>query len=101
VLPSVGEEAFGLVVAEAMASGLPVALSDAAMIGDFVRKVDPAWTFSPSVAAEWDRVFALLDDDAAVEAGGRRARYVYEENFAPDDARSLIAVYQGAIDRRG
>ena len=100
VVPSRAQESFGLVVAEAMAAGLPVALSDAAMIGDFVQQVDVAWTFAPTSADEWGRIFRLIDDDAAVESGAHRARSVYEEHFAPDGARSLIDVYRQAIERR-
>ncbi|MGI9586500.1 MAG: glycosyltransferase family 4 protein [Acidimicrobiia bacterium] len=100
ILPTRGEEAFGLVVVEAMACGIPVALSDVALIRDYVAQVDPDWVYAAAKRDDCERVFALIDDDEVVREGGARARQVYQENFAEDDGRSLIAVYQDAIDNR-
>lgn len=100
ILPTKGEEAFPLVVVEAMACGIPVALSDVALVRDYVEQVGSDWTFDVQQRSEWERVLALLEDDEAVDDGGARARDVYQTNFAADGARSLVAVYQDAIKHR-
>jgi len=100
ILPTRGEEAFPLVVVEAMACGIPVALSDVALVRDYVEQVGSGWTFDVQQRSEWERVLSLVEDDEAVDSGGARAREVYEQNFAADGARSLVAVYEEAIKHR-
>ncbi len=100
LFPAVSEETFGLVVIEAMASGLPTASSSIALISDFVRETGSDWVFDVSSEDEWSRIFELIEDDAAVDATGRRARAVFEADFIADEAASLVAVYQEAIDYR-
>lgn len=100
ILPTKAEEAFPLVVVEAMACGIPVALSKVALVRDYVEQVGPEWTFDTQSEADWRRVLSLVDDDDAVDSGGARARGIYERTFAHDGARSLIAVYNDAIEHR-
>ncbi len=100
ILPTLGEEAFPLVVVEAMACGIPVALSDMTLVRDYVEQVGPDWTFDVQRQAEWERVLSLIADDNSVDVGGTRARQVYEDNFADDGARSLVAIYEEAIEHR-
>lgn len=100
ILPTRGEEAFPLVVVEAMACGIPVALSDVALVRDYVRQVGSGWTFDVQRRSEWERVLSLVEDDEAVDDGGARSREVYERNFAADGAHSLVAVYEEAIKHR-
>jgi len=100
ILPTRGEEAFPLVVVEAMACGIPVALSDVALVRDYVEQVGSGWTFDVQQRSEWERVLSLVEDDEAVDDGGARAREIYEQNFAADGARSLVAVYEEAIKHR-
>jgi glycosyltransferase involved in cell wall biosynthesis len=100
LFPAVSEETFGLVVIEAMASGLPTASSSIALISDFVREAGSEWVFDVSSRHDWSRIFGLIEDDAAVDATGRRARAIFEDNFAADGAASLISVYEEAINHR-
>ncbi len=100
ILPTIGEEAFPLVVVEAMACGIPVALSDVALVRDYVEQVHSDWTFDVQQQSEWERVLSLIDEDEAVDDGGARARSVYESNFSHDGARSLVAIYDQAIKHR-
>lgn len=66
VVPSLGGEVFGLVVAESMARGLPVIASD---LGAFVEVVgDAGLTFRTGDAAELARELAGVLDDPAFSA---------------------------------
>ena len=66
VVPSLGGEVFGLVVAENMARGLPVIASD---LGAFVEVVgDAGLTFRTGHAAELARELAGVLDDSAFSA---------------------------------
>jgi glycogen synthase len=73
VVPSLGGEVFGLVVAENMMRGLPVITSD---LGAFVEVVgDGALTFRTGDAAELARQLARVLDDRALAADlARRGR---------------------------
>jgi len=100
VAPSVWLEAFGLVVVEAMAAGVPVV---AAAHGAFVELVDHGVTgllFRPG------DVESLVDGLAQVQSGparnrsmGEAARARYERDFAPEvGVRRLVTEYRAAID---
>lgn len=73
VVPSVGGEVFGLVLAESMARGLPVVASN---VGCFVEVLgDAGLTFGVGDAKELAQQIArLLDDSALASAFGGRAR---------------------------
>ena len=100
ILPTRWEEAFPLVVVEAMACGLPVALSDVAHVRDYVGAAAPEWIFDTNVTLEWERIFDLIANDAAVDAAGGALRTMYSDRFAPDGGDSLIQIYRDAIDQR-
>lgn len=100
VLPTESEEAFPLVVVEAMAAAMPVALSSIAVVKDYVAGISPELVFDIASRDDWERIFARLDDDETVDIDGVRARAMYEATFAPDNAGSLIAVYEAAIAHR-
>lgn len=100
ILPTRAEEAFPLVVVEAMACGIPVALSDLTLVRDYVEQIGSDWTFDTRQQHEWERVLSLIEDDNVVDAAGADARQVYETTFADDGARSLVAIYDEAIRHR-
>ena len=100
MLPTEWEEGFPLVVVEALATGLPVALSSIAIVRDYVARIGPEWVFDVFDDDEWERVFALIADDAAVDRAGVAARGEYVADFAPDGAASLLAIYEDAIRHR-
>jgi glycogen(starch) synthase len=73
VVPSLGGEVFGLVVAENMLRGLPVVASD---LGAFVEVLgDAGMTFRTSDAADLaSKLAQLLDDPSAAAQFGQRGR---------------------------
>jgi glycosyltransferase involved in cell wall biosynthesis len=80
VVPSLGGEVFGLVLAENMSRGLPVVASN---IGCFAEVLgDAGLTFHVGDAKDLARQIArLLDDPALVSAIGTRARRRIFENY--------------------
>jgi glycosyltransferase involved in cell wall biosynthesis len=93
-------EAFPNVVGEAMACGVPCAVTDvgdsALIVGDTGRVVpacDPR-----GLAAAWDELLAL--DEAARMQLGQRARQRVLENFnLPDMARRYMEVYEAVLKK--
>jgi glycogen synthase len=84
VVPSLGGEVFGLVLAENMSRGLPVVASN---IGCFAEVLgDAGLTFRVGDAMDLARQIArLLDDSALVTALGGRARRRILENYSRGD----------------
>jgi len=80
VVPSLGGEVFGLVLAENMSRGLPVVASD---VGCFAEVLgDAGLTFRAGDAKDLARQIArLLDDSALASALGCRARRRIIENY--------------------
>jgi len=80
VVPSLGGEVFGLVLAENMSRGLPVVASD---VGCFAEVLgDAGLTFRVGDAKDLARQIArLLDDPALASALGTRARSRILENY--------------------
>jgi glycosyltransferase involved in cell wall biosynthesis len=100
VVPSQWHEAFGHVVAEAFACGLPVVASDLGalpeLVDDTVGRVFPAT--DGSALAGHLRWAATQPD--AVAAAGRASRRRYEELFTAEPAyRRLIELYELAGER--
>ncbi|MER7848407.1 glycosyltransferase [Kitasatospora sp. NPDC096077] len=100
--PSTWLEAFGLVVVEAMAAGVPVV---AAGHGAFVELVEDGVTGllhrpgdAASLAAGVRRLTAEPEFNREL---GRAARLRYEQGFSPDvGLERLVEGYRGAIARR-
>jgi glycosyltransferase involved in cell wall biosynthesis len=99
VFPSRWYETFGLVVAEAMAAGLPVVVPDGGPAAEVagaagVRIRLEAGVPSPDSIAD---SLASLVDDQAVDARGAAARARFRVRFAPDQAASaLVRAYVAA-----
>jgi glycosyltransferase involved in cell wall biosynthesis len=97
VIPSVWEEPFGRVAAEALANGRAVVTTGRGALDEIVDSscgwvtgVDPG-----AVARALDEAAA---DDAGVDARGAAGRRRHAERFAPDPTtRALIEIYEDAI----
>lgn len=92
VFPSRAAESFGLVVAEAMAAGVPFAVSDAGALPE-VAGPDHPWVARAGDADDLARVIAAAlaasaDDVRSVTA---RARARWEELYSPDAGRRRVA----------
>lgn len=95
-VPSQWAEVFGLVTAEAMAAGVPVAVSDAGALPEVVGAVHP-FTFRQRDAAglaEAVERAAAADRAAVVQAQRRR----WERLFSPDAGRDAVAALLNDLD---
>ncbi|MGE0256453.1 MAG: glycosyltransferase family 4 protein [Alphaproteobacteria bacterium] len=96
VMPS-AYECFGMVAAEAMASGTPVLVSSATGVAEALAPVDPGLVVTPDVAALAGALTPLVADrgrldrmaEAAVRAGGA---YSYAEH-----GRRQVALYRALV----
>lgn len=83
VAPSVWEEPFGIVAAEAMAAGRPVCASRVGGLQTIVRHLETGFLFDRGDAAELAKQLSLLLDNAEMRrcmgaAGRRRAEELYD-----------------------
>ena len=99
VFPSVWAEPFGLVVAEAMASGVPFVISDAGALPE-VAGPDHPWVARAGDSDDLARVvaeaLAASPDRTAVVTD--RARRRWEEEYSPEAGRRRVAQL---LDRLG
>jgi len=98
VLPSKSEP-WGLVVNEAMLSGLPVAVSDrCGCVADLV-KPETGWTFSPDKEAELTRLLGRIADTPReiLEDMGRAGRSLASEYSTENCAKGVVAMVDSLI----
>ena len=100
---STSPEPFGLVIAEAMASGCPVIVANAGGAAELVTPDLDALVHTPGDAADLAAKIAALASDASLRGRiGKAARVTAERDF--DRARlatELVPVYQRAATRAG
>ena len=91
VFPSVWAEPFGLVVAEAMAAGVPFVISDAGALPE-VAGPDHPWVArrgdAEDLARVIERAFAATPDE--VQSVTDRARQRWEEQYSPQAGRLRV-----------
>jgi glycosyltransferase involved in cell wall biosynthesis len=92
-------EGFGLAVAEAMASGLPVVIADMPGVREVIEPGREGLLAEPMIGGDLAaKVRELLDDPARRERMGTAARRRAEERYGlPKVAGQLIAVYRSLI----
>ena len=84
VVPSVGDESFGLVTIEAFASGVAVIGCAVGALPELVEDGRTGWLTPPADAgALADRIDRALIDPALARRMGAEARRRYEERFSP------------------
>lgn len=91
VFPSRVAESFGLVVAEAMAAGVPFVVSDAGALPEVAGPGHP-WVARTGDLDDLERVVrdALGSTPRDVRAATRRARRRWEEHYSPQAGRSRV-----------
>ena len=90
VAPSRGEE-FGLVRAEAMASGLPVIVSRVGGLIEYLTHRENALLCEPGQPAELAALLQEIIDDASLRAAlGRAGRATAERHFDADSSAARI-----------
>ena len=93
VLPS-KQENFGIAVAEALAAGLPVIVSDQVAIADDVSVAGAGRVVPLSIDALSSAIVDLAADGATRAAMGLRAMALAREKYSwPGTARALLALY--------
>jgi glycosyltransferase involved in cell wall biosynthesis len=98
VLPSYSEN-FGLAVVEAMATGLPVIISDKVNIWREVQAAGAGRVIPADAPALADQLLDLLDNPGAATHMGQKGRSLVQERFQwPRIARSLVEAYERIID---
>jgi len=91
-------DAFGLVVAEAMAHGLPVVVTRAAGIAELVRHGESGWLVEGDPATgTLAAVQALAHDPALRQRLGAGGRAVAAQRSWDDVANETLAIYQEAL----
>ncbi len=90
-------EGFGLVVAEAMASGLPVIIADMPGVREVIEPGHEGLLVEPLIARDLvSKILELLDDPARRQVMGAAARKRAEERYSLEIvARQLLTVYEG------
>jgi glycosyltransferase involved in cell wall biosynthesis len=89
-------EGFGLVVAEAMAVGLPVVVADMPGVREVIEQGREGLYVEPLIANDLaDKVRILLDDPAMARRMGRAGRERAESRYAlPVVVRALVSLYE-------
>jgi phosphatidylinositol alpha-mannosyltransferase len=98
--PSLGGESFGIVLAEAMAVGLPVVCSDIGGYRDVVRDGSQGLLVPPrDPEALAEALAGLLDNPARLAAMGQAAAVAARRYAWEVVAAEVAEVYQGALGR--
>ncbi|WP_226893575.1 glycosyltransferase [Nisaea sediminum] len=102
VLPSRCYENFPMTLAEAFASGLPVAASRIGALGELVEDGRTGRVFDPFDPAEMESVIAeTLSDPARLRDWGAQARQSYETRFTAEKTTAAkLALYEELISGR-
>ena len=90
VFPSLAEESFGLVVAEAMARGVPFVISDAGALPE-VAGPDYPWVARRGDDAALAETILSLIGDLDGDGVRRGARRRWEERFSPEAGEGRVA----------
>jgi len=97
VLPSYTEN-FGLAVVEAMASGLPVIVSERVNLARDIAEACAGLVIDCNATALSDAILKLLDDPVAAARMGEKGRRLVEQRFTWDRiARQMLDVYHDII----
>ncbi len=93
-------EGFGLVIAEAMASGLPVVVADLPGVRELITPGVEGLLVQPMLAGDLaDRIRELLDDPERRRSMAAAARRRAEEHYAlPRVTEALVQEYRAVVD---
>lgn len=99
IVPSVWDEPFGLVVAEAFSAGLPVVASRIGALETLVEHEGNGLLFEPGNSAALAQAVRRIATNGTLESSMReRARASYDALYRPDvNARLLQGIYEQAI----
>ena len=102
IFPSEWYEPFGMVMIEALATGLPVIASNIASCAEIIKEGASGWHFNPGNPQDLARVVKLaLSNSEELKRRGILARKQYDENYsAKKNYQMLINIYETAIERQ-
>jgi glycosyltransferase involved in cell wall biosynthesis len=95
-LPS-HQENFGLAVAEAMACGVPVLVSEGVNLAQEIAAADAGWVVSRDPDVFTHCLSCVLDDHSERERRGRQGRGLAEQYRWPAVADRIVTLYQDVI----
>jgi glycosyltransferase involved in cell wall biosynthesis len=99
VLPSY-TEAFGIALLEAMASELPVVVTDRAALAAALRDADAGVVVKSDAGSLSEALVLLLGDADRRSELGRRARHLVESRFSwTESAQRFAKLYEAVIAR--
>ena len=100
VLPSYYEN-FGIAVAEAMASGTPVVISDGVYIWQDVQRAEAGWVAALTVESLSEALKLALESEEERKRRGERAKEYARSHYSWDAiAQQTIAAYQDILSQR-
>jgi glycosyltransferase involved in cell wall biosynthesis len=101
VFPSQWYETFGLVIAEAYATAMPVVAARLGSAAALVRHGDTGYLYNPNDSSDLaSRIRELFSNPELRRAMGAAARRAFEENYSAERSyESLIRIYRTAIER--
>jgi glycosyltransferase involved in cell wall biosynthesis len=83
VFPSIWYEGQPMVLLEALAAGLPLAVSDIGGIAGTIGNANTARLAAPGDSQSWARALAGLGDDGWVDSAGAASRKEFETRYTP------------------
>ncbi len=99
ILPSYYEN-FGIVVAEAMAVGTPVLISDQVYIWPAVKAAEAGWISSCSIQSLTEQIQVALKDPQELKRRGQNAQRLASEQYTwPAIAAQTITIYQNLLQK--
>jgi glycosyltransferase involved in cell wall biosynthesis len=101
VVPSVWDEPFGRVAAEALAHGRPVVTTGTGALSEIVD-ASCGWVTGTEPAALAGAIDAAGADDVGVDTRGMAGRRKHAARFAPEPTtEALVGIYEQAIAAGG
>lgn len=98
LFPSVWHETFGVVLLEAMASGLPIIASDVGGVRNILGALSNEWLLPPGEVGALVEAISLLDAGDTLDSYGKRLRERYLETYSRQiGLEQLLTVYESAI----
>lgn len=99
IAPTSVQENFGMAALEALATGVPLLVSDKVPVGYWAEKVNAGQVVSANAEAFCKAACDILKDPIRMKAMGERGRDLVRDRYSIDQvARQLLAHYQAIVE---